>query len=65
MPALEPDEALIHEGRRRLRTAGLTDEQVDEWVERVRLWGGRISLTPDGLRADYQRAGKESGTGEQ
>ncbi len=54
-PDAEPDEALIHEGRRRLRQTGLSDEQVDAWLTRVRLWGGRISLTPDGLRASYER----------
>lgn len=51
----EPDDALISEGRRRLRTGGLTDEQVTEWLTRVRLWGGHIQLTADGLRASYDR----------
>lgn len=54
----EPDEAEITEGRRRLRTGGLTDEQIAEWLTRVRLWGGRIQLTTDGLRASYDRVGR-------
>ncbi len=54
----ELDDEVLSEGRRRLRTAGLTDEQVNQWVERVRRWGGRISLTTDGLRAEYSRTGQ-------
>ncbi len=53
----EDDDDVISEGTRRLRTAGLTDQHVAEWLTRVRLWGGQISLTPDGLRAEYARAG--------
>ncbi len=55
MNNIEPDEVTISEGRRRLRAAGLTDEQIGEWLARVRLWGGRIQLTTDGLRASYDR----------
>jgi len=55
---IEPYESLLSEGRRRLRGAGFTDEQVSEWLARVRLWGGRVSLTPDGLVASYERAGQ-------
>jgi len=52
---IDLDESLIAEGTRRLRAAGFSDEQIGEWLSRVRLWGGRISLTQDGLRAEYAR----------
>ena len=47
------DERLLDEGRRRLRTAGLTDAQVNEWIASARKRGGRIELVQDGLRAVY------------
>ena len=47
------DQPLLDEGRRRLRTSGLSDAQVNEWIATTRKRGGRIVLVPDGLRAVY------------
>lgn len=55
MPTAEPDDRIMEEGRKRLRTAGLTDAQVNEWIATARQRGGRIELVPDGLRAVYDR----------
>ena len=49
----EPDERVLDEGRRRLRSAGLSDQQIAEWIAAARKRGGRIELVPDGLRAVY------------
>jgi len=55
---IDPADSLLSEGRRRLRAAGFTDSQASEWLARVTLWGGRITLTPVGLMASYERAGQ-------
>lgn len=49
----EPDDALLLEGRRRVRASSpsLTDEQFARWVAEVRRNGGKLELTPDGVRA--------------
>ncbi len=45
---------LLDEGRRRLRTTGLSDQQINEWIASARRRGGKIELTLDGLRAVYE-----------
>lgn len=47
------DERVLDEGRKRLRTSGLSDEQINDWIASARRRGGRIELTTDGLRAVY------------
>ena len=47
------DQPLLDEGRRRLRTSGLSDAQVNQWIASTRKRGGRIELTETGLRAVY------------
>ena len=49
----EVDERVLDEGRRRLRSAGLSDQQIAEWIASTRKRGGKIELTETGLRAVY------------
>jgi len=41
------DEHFLDKCRHRLRTAGLTDAQVDEWIASTRLRGGRPEVVPE------------------
>ena len=47
------DERVLEEGRKRLRMANLSDQQISEWIATTRKRGGRFELTVDGLRAVY------------
>jgi hypothetical protein len=53
----EPDEALIAEGRARMKASApnLTDAQFHEWLTSVRQRGGRLQLVLDGVIAIYDR----------
>ena len=54
---LEPDDTLIVVARERLQRSSptLSDEQFAAWLARVRASGARLELTPDGVRASYER----------